>query len=248
MDLPFENYHGGFYALMKRLEKRETPFDDPLSVLPPVDTDLDALKTSLITSAPDTTDMPEGRLIAQRKRALFWAEFLGKPELLALHALCIAILRRRSAPKEARQLFLRMWAEHGAYLAEELPVRWLISAATTFADHGETIDQRLGGQGLMMLFDLIKLHDSERRQSGRKNSDGFPRKRGGPTPDALGFDLAPYSLATGDLDKNLLARLWRYSENDPVLQPLGFRMLRMVMQEPRSIFGRIQRYKGNHGR
>ncbi|AHD01301.1 hypothetical protein METH_12030 [Leisingera methylohalidivorans DSM 14336] len=243
MDLEHEHYPGGFYTLMRRLEKREAPFDDPLSVLPPLDIDLNALKAQRVDSAPEMIDMPEDRRHALRKRALIRTEFLGQPELWALHALCIAILRRRSPPPEAQQLFLRIWREHGSTLALELPVRWLISAATTFGDHGETIDQRLGGQGLMMLFDLIKLHDSERRQSGRKNSDGFPRSRGGPRPDDLGFGLEPYSLPHGDLDMNLLARLWRYSENDTVLQPLGMRMLRMVMSDPRSIFGRIQRYK-----
>lgn len=247
LDLEHENYPGGFFSLMRRLEKRETPFDEPLSVLPGADADLEALKTRRVDSAPDIADMPDNRRHALRKHALIRAEFVGQPELWALHALCIAILRRRSPPPEAQQLFMRIWKEHGASLAQELPVRWLISAATTFADHGETIDQRLGGQGLMMLFDLIKLHDSERRQSGRKNSDGFPRKRGGPRPDDLGFGLEPYSLPNGDLDKNMLGRLWRYAENDTVLQPLGVRMLRMVMNDPRSIFGRIQRYKDRPG-
>mgnify|MGYP007044697788 FL=1 len=228
---------------MRRLERREEPFDDPLSVLPPEDIDLEPLKSQMISSAPDIKDMPENRRHAMRKQALIRAGFLGQPELWALHALCIAILRRRSPPPQARTLFLRIWTEQGDTLARDLPVRWLISAATTFADHGESMDQRLGGQGLMMLFDLVKLHDSERRQSGRKNSHGFPRKSGGPKLDDIAFGLEPYSLPRGDLDKNLLARLWRYSENDRALRPLGTRMLRLVMHDPRSIFGRIQRYK-----
>lgn len=232
---------------MRRLEKREAPFNDPMSVLPCADADLAALKAQRVETVPDLSGLPDDRRSAERKRAQIHAEFLGQPELWALHALCIAILRRRSPPPEAQQLFLRIWKEHGGSLARDLPTRWLISAATTFADHGETVEQRLGGQGLMMLFDLIKLHDSERRQSGRKNSDGFPRTRGGPRPDDLGLGLKPYSLPNGDLDMNMLARLWRYSENDTVLQPLGVRMLRMVMHDPRSIFGRIQRYKDRPG-
>ncbi|MBQ4823722.1 MULTISPECIES: hypothetical protein [unclassified Leisingera] len=243
MDLDQQNYPGGFFALMRRLETREAPFDDPLSVLPPPDVDLNALKAALVSCAPDMTSMPENRRHALRKQAIIRAEFVGQSELWALHAVCIAILRRRAAPPQARQLFLRIWSEQGGALARELPVRWMISAAATFADHGETMDQRLGGQGLMLLFDLIKLHDSERRQSGQKNSVGFPRTRGGSKPDDLGFGLEPYSLPNGDLDKNMLARLWRYAENDAVLRPLGTRMLQMVMNDPRSIFARIQRYK-----
>lgn len=228
---------------MRRQEKRETPFADALSVLPPAGTDLNVLRSRMVADEPDLDNFAEGRRSAVRKKAALQAEFVGKPELWLLHALCIAILRRREPPAEARQLFLRIWADQGRALAHELPVRWLISAATTFADHGETADQRLGGQGLMMLFDLIKLHDSERRQSGRKNSEGFPRTRSGRRPDKLAFGMVPYSLDRGDLDKNMLARLWRYAENDPVLRPLGVRMLQLVMSDPRSIFGRIQRYK-----
>lgn len=228
---------------MRRQEKREAPFEEPLQALPPVDTDLNALRSQLVAAAPDPGSLPDNRKCALRKKALLQAEFTGKPELWLLHGLCIAILRRRGPPPEARQLFLRIWAEQGSALARELPVRWLISAAATFADHGETMDQRLGGQGLMMLFDLIKLHDSERRQSGRRNSDGFPRTRGGRRPDSLAFDMVPYSLDRGDLDKNMLTRLWRHAEDDAVLRPLGVRMLQMVMSDPRSIFGRIQRYK-----
>ena len=229
--------------MMRRLEKREAPFDDALQILPPAGTDLSELRSQTVAEAPDLDGFPETRRSALRKKAALQAEFHGKPELWLLHALCIAILRRRDPPAEAQQLFLRIWAEQGGILARELPVRWLISAATTFADHGATMNQRLGGQGLMMLFDLIKLHDSERSQSGRKNSEGFPRSRSGPRPDKLAFGMVPYSLDRGDLDKNMLARLWRYTEDDPVLRPLGVRMLQMVMSDPRSIFGRIQRYK-----
>ncbi|MBY6137867.1 hypothetical protein KUV26_00280 [Leisingera daeponensis] len=248
MDLDQENYPGGFFTLMRRLEKREWPFDNPLAALPPADCDLTALLEQRISEVPDTSDMAEDRCNALRKQALLRAEFSGQPELWALHALCIAILRRQPPHPLARQLFLRIWTEHGKDLAAGLPVRWLIAAATTFADHGETIDQRLGGQGLMLLFDLIKLHDSERRESRRKNSVGFPRQRGGPKPDDLAFGMVPYALERGDLDMNLLARLWRHAENDAVLRPLGVQMLRMVMSDPRSIFGRIQRYKNRTGR
>ncbi|MEW2911744.1 hypothetical protein [Leisingera sp. JC11] len=248
MDLDHENYPGGFYTLMRRLEKRERPFHNPLAALPPADCDLNALLEQRIAELADTPDTPVDRCNALHKRALFRSEFAGQPELWALHALCISILRRQPPQPQARQLFLRIWTEHGSQLAAALPVRWMIAAATTFADHGETIDQRLGGQGLMLLFDLIKLHDSERRQSGRKNSDGFPRQRGGPKPDDLAFGMVPYSLDRGDLDMNLLARLWRHAENDAVLRPLGVQMLRMVMSDPRSIFGRIQRYKNRTDR
>ncbi|UWS05103.1 hypothetical protein K4K94_05060 [Phaeobacter inhibens] len=246
MDIDNENYPGGFYKLLRQLEKKEVPFVDPLSALPAADADLAILFRPLTNPAPVSATQKglPSHHIAHKWQSLR-EEFAGDPEIWALHALCIAILRRREAPPEARALFLRIWAEHGAALAARLPTRWLISAAATFADHGETIDQRLGGQGLQMLFHMIKLHDSERRLSGRPTDSGLPRVKGKDLDD-IGLGMTPYHLPYGDLDRHMLARLWRYGEQDPVLQPLAVRMLRMVMEDPRSIFGRIQRYKAHH--
>ena len=152
----------------------------------------------------------------------------------------IAILRRRDAPPEFIQLFHRIWAEEGAALIPLLNTRWMIAAATTFGDHGTSTQQCLAGQGLSLLFDLIKLHESERRLSGQPNTKAFS---GAPTTPDLAFDLAPYAAKTGDLDKNLLARLWRLCENDRTIRPLGFHMLRMVMTDKRTVFARLQQFK-----
>lgn len=241
MEFDSELYPGGFFSLMKRLEKREHPFLQPEQSLPEADVDFAALWRQTIPediADPDVTTRydPEHKLQQLRY------EMRGQSEIFALHAFLIAILRRRPTSELARQLFLRLWSEDGAKLAKELAPRWLISAATTFADHGATIDQRLGGQGLALLFDLIKLHDSERRLSGRLNSSGFPRIKGR-SKDDLAFDLDGYSLRGGDMDKNILARLWRHGENDQVIAPLCQRMLGDLLREPRTVFARIQRYK-----
>jgi hypothetical protein len=241
MEFDSELYPGGFFSLMKRLEKREHPFLRPEQSLPKADVEFAALWRQTIPediADPDVTTQydPEHKLQQLRY------EMRGQSEIFALHAFLIAILRRRPTSELARQLFLRLWSEDGARLAKELAPRWLISAATTFADHGATTDQRLGGQGLALLFDLIKLHDSERRLSGRLNSSGFPRIKGR-SKDDLAFDLEGYSLRRGDMDKNILARLWRHGENDQVIAPLCQRMLGDLVREPRTVFARIQRYK-----
>ncbi|SLN34362.1 hypothetical protein TRL7639_01556 [Falsiruegeria litorea R37] len=242
MDIENPVYPGGYYSLMRNLEHAERPFQNAHLVMPPADVDLAALARQTVTAEPDRP-LPEGETDARRKLHALELEFDGDNVLHLLHALTIALLRRRDASEEARQLFLRIWREQGKFLAGTLSVRWMISAATTFGDHGDTIEQRLGGQGLSMLFDLIKLHDSERRQSGRGNDSGFPRVRGAKPRDGLAFDMDPYSLENGDLDINMLARLWRLSEADAVLRPLGFRMLRLVMSDRKTIFARLRRYK-----
>ncbi|WP_170607700.1 hypothetical protein [Ruegeria arenilitoris] len=244
-DIDQENYPGGFYTIMHHLERREAPYLFPEKVLPVPDVDLDKL-SELRVAEPDPKAIFDNRRDASKKLHSLQQEFVGQSQLLLTHAICVALLRRAPAPTQARDLFLRLWSEKGAVLAGDLPVRWLISSATTFADHGQTIEQRLGGQSLSLLFDLIKLHDSERRVSLQPCDKAFDIGREEHDQLPLAFDMPGYSLRTGDLDRTLLARLWRYAENDPVLRPLGFRMLKLVMYDPRSIFGRIQHYKNRN--
>ncbi|WP_170375611.1 hypothetical protein [Ruegeria atlantica] len=241
-DLDQENYPGGFYSVMRHLERKEVPYRDPQRVLPPPGVDLSELAQTPVEK-PDPDASFDHKQDARRKYHALQQEFSGQSLLHLVHAMCIALLRRHPSPAEARALFLRMWREKGSELARDLPVRWLISSATTFADHGETLDQRLGGQGLYLLYDLIKLHDSERRVSLRPNDQAFDMQGEKHHDVPLAFGMAGYSLRNGDLDRNLLARLWRHAENDAVLRPLGYRMLKLVMYDPRSIFGRIQHYK-----
>ncbi len=244
MDIDDTLYPGGIGPILQRLDRRSAPFLDAVSEVPPLDTDLQALhlKRVAVPPSPEAGFTGGGRRDASRKWHAICEEFDGQSELFARHALMIAFLRRRSPPAEAVALFLRMWRDMGETLAQELPIRWLISAAATFADHGATLEQRQGGLGFYMLFDLIKLHDSERRVSGRPNDHGFVWKRSKEMHD-LAFDMQPYSLRQGDLDLNMIGRLWDYADADPVFQPLGMRMLELLLADKRSVFGRIQRYK-----
>ncbi|UWQ89964.1 hypothetical protein QEZ52_14400 [Aliisedimentitalea scapharcae] len=242
MDLEHSIYPGSFYSLLGFLDRKEVPYENVADLFPPPDCDLDALAASVIQADP-VPDHEFDRQDAARKYQTLLVEFDGCSELWAVHAMAIAVLRRRNPPEFVRQLFLRIWREKGKELADGLPVRWLISSATTFADHGDTFEQRSGGMGLSVLFDLIKLHDSERRVSGRPNDAAFPRLKSKPRNHPLAFDMAGYSLPNGDLDRIMLARLWRLAEQDATLRPLGFRMLRMVMTDKRSVFSRVQRYR-----
>ncbi len=127
-------------------------------------------------------------------------------------------------------------------MAQLIPVRWMISAATTFSDVDQTADQRAAGMALSILFDMIKLHDSERRISGQPGRTPF-RADEGRKRFPVAFNMDPYSFKGGDLDKIMLARIWQLCEGDATIKPLGFAMLRLVMTEPRSIFGRVQDIK-----
>lgn len=236
-----EIYPGGFYKLMRELERRRRPFLDVEAVLPTPDVDLAKL---IQQPVPPTDKVPTDypKYTALPKWVELQAEFEGQPELYRLHAMLIAISRRRDPPAQAMALFFRIWNETGADLARALPVRWLISTATTFADCGETGVQRALGMGLSTLFDLVKLHESERRLSGLASDLPFDRIPETDRPD-MPFGIHPVSLRHGDLDRVMLARLWRLCEEDETIAPLGMRMLWIAMRDHRTVFGRVQKLK-----
>ena len=57
------------------------------------------------------------------------------------------------------------------------------------------------------------------------------------------FGLSRYSFKGGDLDINMLARLWIMGQEDAPIQPLAQRMLRLLITDTRTVFDRIQAMK-----
>ncbi len=237
---------GGMEAITSYFDMRESRYNNIQAVVPRGRIDFQAMKAKRLPDS-DATIQRRHTQDARAKYADLCLEFPGQPELFAFHALIMALLRRRNCPPRIRKLFFRLWEEEGAFLAAQLPVRWLISSATTFAEIGATPEQRLAGNAFSVVFDLIKLHDSERRLSGQPNSVPFPLN----APDdryPLAFDLDPYSMPDGDLEITLLMRLNKLAEADAVFRPLGTRLMTLLMTDNRTVFARIQAYKAPNSR
>jgi len=166
--------------------------------------------------------------------------FAGAPRLHLVHAQCVTLLRRRDPPEGIAALFRALWTDHGAALATGLPTRWLISAATTFADHGDTSSQRQAGEGLSTLFAMLKLTETERLFSGTPPDTPF---RPGRVKAPLPMRMQPYAIHGGDLDRALITRIWRAGMSDPATAPLTRRLLRDLMGDPRNVFARLSRMR-----
>lgn len=223
-------------SLILRWQERRAPlrFDDG-EILPPLDADLALLATRPVPlSLPPLPD--QSSTFAAKRHALA-VELAGQSELALLQAVLIACLRKRAWPGHAPALFRRIWAEQAGHLLSTLSPRWLISAAITFADHGESEPQRRLGQSLNLLFSLMKLYEYERLFSGHAPDRPFPLRGRAAAPLPLG--MPGFSLDSGGLDINLLAPLWREAQAEPVLGPLACHLLHTLNHDPGTLFRRL---------
>ena len=157
-------YEGGFEAVVKRMQARRVPLSFAKGeALPALDIDLAPLKSALV-QALDPKGIPRAKSISghMRKSVELNDEFIGHPELCKLHGLLIAHLRKTDQPAHTMDLFTRLWDTEADFLFQHLDPRWLVSAITTFGDHGQTDVQRRVGQSMTVLFGAMKLYESER--------------------------------------------------------------------------------------
>ncbi|MGH1578329.1 glycosyltransferase family 2 protein [Planktotalea sp.] len=237
-------YEGGFDAVVARMEARQKPLGFAKGeALPPLDVDLAALKTAMVIER-DPKSVP--RLKEQsghlRKSLELNAEFVGLPELCKLHGLLIAHLRKSDQPKHTMTLFTRLWAEESEFLFQHLDPRWLVSAITTFGDHGQNEVQRRVGQSMTVLFATMKLYESERLYSGFPPDKEFKLKR--LVHRKLPLNMDRYALVSGGLDVNMLARLWVDAKQDSTIAPLAHRLLDLLNADNGTVFRRFATLRG----
>ncbi|MCB1333545.1 MAG: hypothetical protein KDK26_07805 [Roseivivax sp.] len=232
-------YPGGFAAIEARLDRRRDPIRFHTGTwMPPADLDLEALAAR--TVADPATDPAEQDPRTTRyflKRRALRAEFAGRSELCFVHGLVIACLRKSEYPPHFPALFDRMWREQPDALLSQLDLRWLVSAATTFADAGLTDTRRALGLGLSTLFGTLKLYESERLYAGLPPEEPFPP--GHKNRAALPLDMDAFALRTGDADITVLGRLWSAAQAEPVMRPLATRLLTALIDTRGTAFGRL---------
>ena len=231
------SYPGGFPAILRQMAGRLDPLMyGPGEALPDLAIDFAPLKLRTVDRAAPSVS--GSRTTFARKVRDLSDEFHAQPELLFLHGLLIANLRRRDQPPQTAPLFLRLWAEEADWLLARLDARWLVSAITTFGDHGASEVQRRVGQSLSTLFAMMKLYESERLYSGHAPEDPFPVA--GRAAPRLPLEMDPYALTGGGLDVNLLGRLWLDAGEDAVIAPLARHLLELLITDPGGIFRRLR--------
>ena len=233
-------YDNGITGVLSQMEARREPLSFAANeALPPPDVDFGPLKAHIV---PPQDDDPlrhaPVRSSNRRKLLEIREEMAGRSEFCALHGLLIAHLRKSAQPAHTAALFHRMWAEESDHLLARLDPRWLVSALTTFGDHGQTEVQRRVGQAMTVLFGTMKLYESERRHSGFPADRPFALK--GKDRGPLPLEMDAFHLPAGGLDVNMLGRLWVDAEEDVVLRPLAHHLLDLLIHDPRTVFRRLR--------
>lgn len=239
MSTPLPPYPDGFAPILARFDRRQDPilFHAGTQMLP-ADADLAALAAQVVADPatdPDEQDPRTTRYFLKR-RALR-DEFTGRSELCFWHGFVIACLRKSGYPEHFPALFERMWAEQAPHLLAHLDLRWLVSAATTFGDVGPAPGQRTLGLALSVLMNTMKLYESERVFSGLPPQ--VPFAFGKRAKGALPMQMDGFAIRHGDADVQMLARLWRLSEAEPVMAPLGRALLTALAAEDGTVFARL---------
>ena len=82
--------------------------------------------------------------------------------MLHYHASLIVMMRREYKVQMNFSRFERLWAQEQNYLLEHLNIRWLVSAADTFADHSSEPLARALALNAAVLFNTVKMQETER--------------------------------------------------------------------------------------
>ena len=189
-----------------------------------------------------------GRLELRAHFERLKSEFKGRSALLHLHACCVSRLRRkrmRPPPRNAMRLFERMWDEERDFLLSGLSLRWLGSAAATFADRAALLEDRYAGMLAVTLLDMVKLQETERRFAGLREERfelSVKFMEDGPFFDGV----EPYSIQHGDLIDHMDRRIETLSQMDGAPQAILAEIWRRLGRED-TVIRRLIEARGDAG-
>jgi len=137
-------------------------------------------------------------------------EFSGKPELEFTHAKIIVLLRREYKTRKYFKIFIDLWEKETSFLLKNLSIRWLMSAADTFADFSEKDSEKAAAVACSCLVNTIKLQESEIFLSKRIDYDfdkGLMQKLEDEHRFALFDGLSVFKYGTDDTLRNMRWRI-----------------------------------------
>jgi hypothetical protein len=161
-------------------------------------------------------------------------EFRGGIRLIHFHACAIVSIRRSRDLDSALDCFNALWDQHGALLRKHLSLRWLISAADTFADYGSTPTRQSLAMTGVLFGNTVKLVESERYIEKHDLHATEPVQ---PTKGAMLFDgMSVFRVKKGDMLANMNARIEKICSLDAVTGPLLLEIIKRVRRGPTTFY------------
>ena len=172
------------------------------------DPDLAAMRGRIV-NAGEAVQTRGSEKSLDRHLANLRSEFSGQSELVLHHATLIVLIRREVRLTESLAAFAALWSQEAEFLCRNLNLRWLISAADTFADHGTDPQDRAIGMMASLLANTVKIAESDRYIHGAEALTPLPDRI-----ERLQTDLIPlfegtsvFTVGTDDTLRNMYWRL-----------------------------------------
>lgn len=173
------------------------------------------------------------------------AEFVGTSELLHYHASLIVMIRRDYELHANVNRFEQLWEQERDYLLEHLNMRWLVSAADTFADHASAPLVRALMLNVAILFNTVKMQETERFLQDAATLSDKPEHHQRLTAGRIDLMDGTSAFAVGT-DDTLRNMRWRIDEIAQ-LHPLGG-LLTEIFQRLQTEDSVYQRFRKRHTR
>jgi hypothetical protein len=145
-------------------------------------------------------------------------EFSGQPEIVYHHAKLIVLLRREFAVSDTYAQYCQLWEQEGTFLCSRLNLRWLVSAADTFADHA--LDPAIRNNALLvsLLVNTVKIYESERYFCNAQKNPMVEQRVATLQAELVPLfeGLSVFTVGTDDTLRNMRWRLEKAFEERPV--------------------------------
>jgi hypothetical protein len=143
-----------------------------------------------------------GRVDLSEHFAMLRSEFAGRTELEFYHAMLVVLLRRKIETEINRERFFAIWRIEQDFLVNNLDSRWLVSAADTIIDHGQSEVDRAFALAATVFMNTLKLYETERHASDWASVPYRPIS----SRVALFDGMSAFMIGQGDMISNLYAR------------------------------------------
>lgn len=158
----------------------------------------------------------------------------GKPRVCAEVIAAIIHIRRNNMRYNNYHAFDRYCNEYTEVLSEHLDTRWMVSVFDTYADMGESPRRELALM-LSVFVNMNKVLDTV------MGDNKIQKPAYGPLYDGL----TTYTVQTGDMIKNLVKRIDRSVQSDPVLS-LFWATIKERMRQNDSTLAQLNKLNRRH--